>query len=66
MRDVLDGREVSWGVSDDPSDIARASGGPSGYGVAKGIDDAGCLLVTMGDGGSIALDAGEVHLGSAG
>jgi BirA family biotin operon repressor/biotin-[acetyl-CoA-carboxylase] ligase len=45
-RDALLGREVKW-----------ASGG----GVAAGIDDDGRLLVAT-ESGTVALDAGEVHL----
>ncbi len=37
-----------------------------GSGVAAGIDDDGRLLVELPDGGRVALDAGEVHLGSGG
>lgn len=34
-----------------------------GSGTGAGIDDAGRLLVRLSDGQSVALDAGEVHLG---
>lgn len=34
-----------------------------GQGVAAGLNDAGRLLVDIGSGDMIALDAGEVHLG---
>lgn len=47
-RDALRGRTVSW---------AR------GEGVARGIDDAGRLLVQRAGADVEALDAGEVHLG---
>lgn len=47
-RDALAGREVRWA---------------EGSGIAKGIDDGGRLLVAT-DRGPVALDAGEVHLGS--
>jgi biotin-(acetyl-CoA carboxylase) ligase len=50
-RDALLGRPVRW-------DGGRATG--------AGIDDAGRLLVELADGSRIALDAGEVHLGSGG
>ena len=45
-RDALYGREVQWA---------------DGRGVGAGIDADGRLLVTT-DGGTVALDAGEVHL----
>ncbi len=45
-RDALYGREVRWA---------------DGRGVGAGIDAGGRLLVTT-DGGTLALDAGEVHL----
>ena len=45
-RDALYGREVRWA---------------DGRGVGAGIDAGGRLLVTT-DGGTVALDAGEVHL----
>jgi BirA family transcriptional regulator, biotin operon repressor / biotin---[acetyl-CoA-carboxylase] ligase len=42
-------------------------GGPlrwdGGSGTGAGIDDSGRLLVALPDGSSVALDAGEVHLG---
>ena len=50
-RDGLRGREISWA---------------GGRGVAAGVDDDGRLLVEVEGGGVTALDAGEVHLGSAG
>jgi BirA family biotin operon repressor/biotin-[acetyl-CoA-carboxylase] ligase len=46
-RDVLRGRDVSWG---------------GGTGVAAGVDGDGCLVVELDGGGRTALDAGEVHL----
>jgi BirA family biotin operon repressor/biotin-[acetyl-CoA-carboxylase] ligase len=46
-RDALEGRQVSWS---------------DGAGRAVGIDDAGRLLVGTPS-GTVALDAGEVHLG---
>jgi BirA family biotin operon repressor/biotin-[acetyl-CoA-carboxylase] ligase len=46
-RDALAGREVGW---------------RGGTGIGAGIDDRGRLLVTLADGGELALDAGEVHL----
>lgn len=48
-RDALRGRPVRW---------------ESGAGTGAGIDDHGRLLVACGDGRTVALDAGEVHLGS--
>lgn len=48
-RDALLGREVRW---------------QTGRGVGAGVDDDGRLLVDRGDGGRVALDAGEVHLGA--
>ena len=47
-RDALLGRTVSW---------------QGGEGTAAGIDDEGALLVETAD-GRVALDAGEVHVGS--
>jgi BirA family biotin operon repressor/biotin-[acetyl-CoA-carboxylase] ligase len=46
-RDALLGREIAW---------------DAGEGVGAGIDDAGSLLVRLGDGRMIALSAGEVRL----
>ena len=46
-RDALRGLPVRW---DD------------GSGIAAGVDHAGRLMVALGDGSSVALDAGEVHL----
>jgi BirA family transcriptional regulator, biotin operon repressor / biotin---[acetyl-CoA-carboxylase] ligase len=47
-RDALRGNHVSW---------------DGGQGVAAGINDTGRLLVDIGSGDMVALDAGEVHLG---
>jgi BirA family biotin operon repressor/biotin-[acetyl-CoA-carboxylase] ligase len=49
-RDALRHREVAWA---------------GGAGVGAGIDDAGRLLVRVGDGSVVALEAGEVHLRTA-
>jgi len=49
-RDALAGRPVTW---------------DGGHGTAEGVDDAGRLRVRLRDGTTTALDAGEVHLGSA-
>ncbi len=46
--DALRGRPVRW---------------ERGHGVGAGIDQTGRLLVTLADGCSVAIDAGEVHLG---
>jgi len=46
-RDALLGRKVRW---------------QHGTGTAAGVDDTGRLLVDLGDGEQVALDAGEVHL----
>src|SRR5207249_3591965 len=46
-RDALIGREISW---------------TGGRGRARGIDDAGRLLVSPSEGAVQALEAGEVHL----
>jgi BirA family biotin operon repressor/biotin-[acetyl-CoA-carboxylase] ligase len=46
-RDALSGAPVSWS---------------GGHGIAGGIDDDGRLIVAVEDGGSVTLDAGEVHL----
>jgi BirA family biotin operon repressor/biotin-[acetyl-CoA-carboxylase] ligase len=46
-RDALAGRPVRW---------------ERGEGIARGVDDAGRLLVELADGTRSALDAGEVHL----
>ena len=48
-RDALLGRPVRW---------------EGGTGTGAGIDQAGRLLVALADGSSVALDAGEVHLGA--
>jgi len=49
-RDALRGKPISWN---------------GGAGIAEGIDGAGRLVVALPGGGHTALDAGEVHLGSA-
>lgn len=49
-RDALAGRDISWA---------------GGRGQAAGLDGEGRLLVVRSDGSRTALDAGEVHLGSA-
>jgi BirA family biotin operon repressor/biotin-[acetyl-CoA-carboxylase] ligase len=46
-RDALAGRAVRWA---------------HGAGIARGVDDAGRLLVLLADGTRTALEAGEVHL----
>jgi BirA family biotin operon repressor/biotin-[acetyl-CoA-carboxylase] ligase len=46
-RDALRGRAIAW---------------ETGRGRAQGIDGAGRLIVDLGGGGQVALDAGEVHL----
>lgn len=51
QRDALRGREVGW---------TEAGEGRSGQ--AAGIDDHGNLLITLADGGTATLRAGEVHL----
>jgi len=48
-RDALAGREVRW---------------THGAGIARGVDEAGRLLVELPDRSRAVLDAGEVHLGS--
>ncbi len=48
-RDALFGQPLSWG---------------GGEGVGAGVDDFGRLLVDVAGGSRVALDAGEVHLGS--
>ena len=50
-RDALRGRSVRW---------------DAGSGLGAGVDTAGRLLVALADGTSVALDAGEVHLGLGG
>ena len=50
-RDALRGREIAWN---------------GGTGTARGVDDAGRLLVATPAGDTVALDAGEVHLHRAG
>lgn len=47
-RDALRGRSITWN---------------SGEGVARGVDEAGRLVVELAGGETTALDAGEVHLG---
>jgi BirA family biotin operon repressor/biotin-[acetyl-CoA-carboxylase] ligase len=54
-RDALHGRRVSW-----------TAGAGVAEGVAEGVDGEGRLLVRRADGCLAALDAGEVHLASAG
>jgi BirA family transcriptional regulator, biotin operon repressor / biotin---[acetyl-CoA-carboxylase] ligase len=49
-RDALAGRAVTW---------------EGGQGTADGVDDAGRLRVRLREGRTVALDAGEVHLGTA-
>jgi BirA family transcriptional regulator, biotin operon repressor / biotin---[acetyl-CoA-carboxylase] ligase len=46
-RDALRDRQISWA---------------DGEGTARGVDDAGRLVVERADGSRTALDAGEVHL----
>jgi BirA family biotin operon repressor/biotin-[acetyl-CoA-carboxylase] ligase len=60
--DALLGREVSWGAhpTDQPSGRGERRGG---RGRAAGIDETGRLLVTLPDGATTKLDAGEIHLG---
>jgi BirA family biotin operon repressor/biotin-[acetyl-CoA-carboxylase] ligase len=48
-RDALLGREIRWS---------------GGTGRAAGIDGSGRLVVQVGDGSRVVLDAGEVHLGA--
>jgi BirA family transcriptional regulator, biotin operon repressor / biotin---[acetyl-CoA-carboxylase] ligase len=59
-RDALLGREISWSA---PRHMG--GDGPSTTGRASGIDEAGRLVVTLTDGSTRKLDAGEVHLGPA-
>ncbi len=47
-RDALLGREIRWN---------------GGRGIAAGVDGSGQLVVELDDGGTISLNAGEVHLG---
>lgn len=49
-RDALSGAEIAWGEE---------------RGVARGVDDDGHLLVTLPDGSTTTLHAGEVHLARA-
>lgn len=56
-RDALRGRNVSW---------THPDGTPQGRGRAEGIDAEGHLLVALGNGTTVALSAGEVHLESVG
>jgi BirA family biotin operon repressor/biotin-[acetyl-CoA-carboxylase] ligase len=55
-RDALLGCEVSWG--------AHRPGSGVEHGRAEGIDDAGRLIVRLGDSLTTTLDAGEIHLRS--
>lgn len=48
-RDALRGRSITWN---------------GGEGVAAGVDNEGRLVVEIAGGGTTALDAGEVHLGT--
>lgn len=50
-RDALRGQPVRWA---------------GGAGTGAGVDDDGRLVVELPDGARVALDAGEVHLGSGG
>jgi BirA family transcriptional regulator, biotin operon repressor / biotin---[acetyl-CoA-carboxylase] ligase len=64
-RDALYGRDIAWDAgrqSPDQRDPQR----PGQRGRAEGIDDQGQLLVRREDGGTTALNAGEVHLESVG
>jgi BirA family biotin operon repressor/biotin-[acetyl-CoA-carboxylase] ligase len=59
-RDALLGREVSWALlptSTYPQDTRRPARGR-----AESIDDEGRLLVSLADGTTTTLEAGEVHL----
>jgi BirA family biotin operon repressor/biotin-[acetyl-CoA-carboxylase] ligase len=58
--DALLGREVSWGHHGIDLDQGSQSAGR-----ASGIDEMGRLVVTLADGSTRVLDAGEVHLGAA-
>jgi BirA family transcriptional regulator, biotin operon repressor / biotin---[acetyl-CoA-carboxylase] ligase len=70
-RDALRGRDVSWGAPDldrparhGERQIERGKR-RIGHGRATGIDEAGRLIVTLGDGSIMKLDSGEIHLGPA-
>lgn len=54
-RDALRGREVSW--------TGAGSDRGEGTGHARGVDERGHLLVELPSGETLALGAGEVHLG---
>jgi biotin-(acetyl-CoA carboxylase) ligase len=53
-RDVLQGHDISW------KEHGRQLGGR-----AEGIDSSGRLLVVLPEGRRVALEAGEVHVGTA-
>jgi BirA family transcriptional regulator, biotin operon repressor / biotin---[acetyl-CoA-carboxylase] ligase len=56
-RDALYGQEISWRTQRPQQQ--------GGRGRAEGIDDAGRLLVHLENGATVALSAGEVHLGAS-
>lgn len=60
-RDALRGRAISWGGSVEAEPSTAHSGDGAGSGIAAGIDASGNLLVDTAD-GTLALNAGEVHL----
>jgi BirA family transcriptional regulator, biotin operon repressor / biotin---[acetyl-CoA-carboxylase] ligase len=64
-RDALRDREISWGAvrPSHPAQDGEQCGEPhGGHGLAQGIDGGGRLLVTLADGTTTRLDAGEIHL----
>jgi BirA family biotin operon repressor/biotin-[acetyl-CoA-carboxylase] ligase len=59
--DALFGHDVTWDARH--LDLPGCNDRQVARGQAAGIDDAGRLIVTLADGSTTKLDAGEVHLG---
>lgn len=73
-RDALHGRRVSWTAHASVAEataavaqgVAEGAANDVAEGIAEGVDGEGRLLVRRAGGCLAALDAGEVHLASAG
>lgn len=59
-RDALRGRSIAWGTQGQGGEKAALQG------IAQGVDGTGRLVVALAGGGQTALEAGEVHLATAG